>query len=125
MAAAIRCGPRAVLSHQSAAALWEIAPERLGRIELSLPAPATTRSVPGLIVHRRAMRPEDVTTHRGIPVTTPVCTLIDVASRLPLTKLEAAINEADRRELTDPEALRSSLPAYAGRRGIPALREVL
>jgi very-short-patch-repair endonuclease len=124
MAAVLRCGPRAVLSHQSAGALWEIVAERSGRIELSVPA-ATTRRVPGLVVHRRILSAEDVTTHRGIPLTTPLCTLIDIARRLSPGNLEAAINEADKRDLTDPEQLRSALGPLPGRPGVRALRQTL
>src|SRR5436190_13581827 len=37
IAAVLRCGPAAVLSHESATAFWEIAPERSSWIELSVP----------------------------------------------------------------------------------------
>jgi very-short-patch-repair endonuclease len=125
MAAVLRCGTEAVLSHQSAAALWEIGNERSSRVEISLPASAARRA-PGILVHRRAeLRPDDLTTRHGIPVTAPICTLVDLAYRLPRTQLEAAINEADKQGLADPERLRSALPAYTGRRGVAALRLVL
>lgn len=124
-AAVLRCGPDALLSHRSAGALWEIAPERLGMIDVSVPLRARCRA-PGIAVHRRrTLTAADVWTHRGIPVTSPVCTLIDIAPRLSRTKLEAAINEADKRDLVDPEQLRASLPPSPGRPGVRALREVL
>jgi len=125
MAAVLRCGPDAVLSHHSAAALWEIASEQANRIDISLPA-RTARNVPGIVVHRRAnLCPDDLATHRGIPVTTPICTLVDLADRVSRIQLETAISEADKRDLTDPDALRSALPAYTRRRGVPALRRIL
>src|SRR3954468_11249584 len=77
MAAVLSCGPRAVLSHTSAAALWGIAPER--RLEGSLPLPPDRRRR-DLVVHRR--RELRATRHRGIPVTTPIDTLIDLATML-------------------------------------------
>jgi hypothetical protein len=43
--------------------------------------------------------------------------LIDFASRLTPDRLEAAINEADRRDLIDPDALRASLDQLAPRPG--------
>jgi hypothetical protein len=55
-------------------------------------------------------------THRGIPVTTAVVTLIDLATRLSRDELEAAINEADKLDLTDPEELRSTLDELTRRR---------
>src|SRR5436190_18064673 len=75
MAAVLRCGPEAVLSHQSAAALWVIGKERLDQIEISLPAHAARRAS-GIVVHRRKdLRPADITIRNGIPVTAPICTL--------------------------------------------------
>jgi very-short-patch-repair endonuclease len=94
-------------------------------VEISVPAHVDPRPS-GIVVHRRTtFRSEDLATHRGIPVTNPICTLVDLAYRLPRTQLEAAINEADKQGLTDPETLRSALPAYTGRRGVAALRLVL
>src|SRR5216684_3041443 len=43
MAAILSCGPEAVLSHGSAATLWEIGSERRGRIEISVPARVVRR----------------------------------------------------------------------------------
>ncbi|MGH2993007.1 MAG: DUF559 domain-containing protein [Solirubrobacterales bacterium] len=125
MAAVLSCGPRAVLSHGSAAALWEIGREMPGRIELSVPARARRRRS-GIVAHRRAaLTAEDVTEREGIPVTAPVCTMVDIAPRLGRRRLEAAINEADKRGLTDPEALRSAIADLSGRRGVAALRQTL
>jgi very-short-patch-repair endonuclease len=124
MAAVLSCGPEAVLSHRSAAALWEIAPEGR-RVDVSLPAHVQRRG-PGIAVHRRTtLTSADITSHLGVPVTTSICTLIDLATCLRAGELEAAVNAADKRELIDPEALRSALAAVPGRRGVPALREVL
>src|SRR5919106_1026223 len=124
-AALLSCGPEAVLSHDSAAALWGIGTERPGRIDVTVPAPGDRRRT-GILVHRRVtLVPEDVTTLERIPVTTPVCTLVDIAGRWPRDRLEAAINEADKRDLTDPEALRSAVGGLNGRPGVAALRETL
>jgi very-short-patch-repair endonuclease len=95
-----------------------------GRMELSV-SPATTRRVPGLIAHRRSLTVADVTTQRGIPITTPICTLIDIAPRVSRAALEAAVNEADKRDLVNPEQLRAALPPSPGRPGVRALREIL
>ena len=126
MAAVLSCGPEAVLSHGSAAALWEIGSERRPGIEVSVPARVARRR-PGIVVHRRAaLGADDLTQRHGIPVTSPVCTLIDLAGRLDKGHLEAAINEADKLDLTDPEALRAALDGVIARRpGIAALRRTL
>jgi very-short-patch-repair endonuclease len=125
MAAVLSCGPNAVLSHESAAALWEIGTKRLVPIEVSVPA-EVVRDRPGIVVHRRErVTADDTTTRRGIPVTTPVCTLIDLASRVSRNRLENAINQADKHGLIDPDALRSALESRARRHGVVALRETL
>jgi hypothetical protein len=125
MAAVLACGPRAVLSHGSAAALWEIRAERNDEIHVSVPV-GVTRRRPGLTVHRRsALGAADLTHHRRIPVTGPICTLIDLAAWVSGDQLEAAINEADKRGLTDPEALRRALDLVAPRPGVAPLRRML
>jgi predicted transcriptional regulator of viral defense system len=125
MAAVLSCGPEAVLSHESAAALWGIRPLGADRVEVSVPIHMTRRPA-GVVVHRRAaFAPREVARRSGIPVTNPICTLIDIATELARDQLEAAINEADKRDLTDPEELRSALDEVARRPGIRALRETL
>ena len=125
MAAVLRCGPQAVLSHESAAQLWEIRRRRAGRIEVSVPA-GSGRQVPGVTLHRRApVGAAESTRHQGIPVTSPIATLIDMAPRLGTRELEAAVNEADKRDVCDPEALRAALDGWAGRPGVGKLRRLL
>lgn len=124
MAAVLSSGPRAVLSHGSAAALWGIHPEQPGCIEVSTPA-ASRRRQGNITAHRRSLPDADLTTRDGIPVTCVVRTLIDIACSLSLGALERAVNEADRLDLIDPEALRMALDAYRGQRGVARLRELL
>jgi very-short-patch-repair endonuclease len=82
--------------------------------------------VPGIWIHRRKLlSPADVGTCRGIPVTSPVRTLIDLATCLPEIELEAAVNEADKLDLVDPEALRAALDERAGQPGVAKLRTLL
>jgi very-short-patch-repair endonuclease len=120
MAAVLTCGPRAALSHSSAGALRRIRPVA-DRIEVTVPGPGTRRRA-GIVVHRAE---REVVRVDGIPVTTPACTLIDLATQLDDDELEAAVNEADKRDLIDPEALRSALEPLAGRHGVARLRALL
>jgi very-short-patch-repair endonuclease len=125
MAAVLGSGPDAVLSHSSAGALWEICAPGSGRIEVSVPATLNPRPR-GLVVHRRRSLTDDGRTRRrGIPVTTPACTLVDLAAQLSRSRLEAAINEADKRGLTDPEALRAAIEGFSRRPGLAVLRRTL
>jgi very-short-patch-repair endonuclease len=125
MAAVLCCEPEVVLSHHSAAALWEIGDERLGRVEVSSQTASYIRR-PGIRVHRRSsLLPCDLDVRDGIPVTVPARTLIDLASQLGSGPIERAINEADRLDLIDPEALRASLRRYRGQPGVARMRVVL
>jgi len=118
-------GNGAALSHRSAAALWGIGTERPGRIDLSvLRAQAVRR--PGLLVRRRPSLPaSELRLHDDLPVTSPVQTLIDLATELGPVAVERAVNDADKRDLIDPEALRLALGAHAGEPGVRLLRQVL
>ncbi len=125
MAATLACGPEAVLSHGSAAALWGFGEESKGLIEVSVPA-AIRRRHPGIRVHRRtALVPEELTAHEDVPVTDPVRTLIDEATRLRSMQLERAVNEADKLDRVDPETLRAALERHGGQPGIAPLRAIL
>ncbi|MBS1889621.1 MAG: DUF559 domain-containing protein [Actinobacteria bacterium] len=61
----------------------------------------------------------------GIPVTHPVQTLIDLATEVPLLRLERSVNEADKRDLVDPETLRRALDYYKGMPGVKTLGRML
>jgi len=124
MAAVLACGPGAVISHESAAALWGIRDYNRRAIEVSVRT-AAHRQRPGIRIHRRSLTANDFTTHRNIPVTTPVCTLIDLAARLSAAHTERAVNDADKLDLVDPEALREALDETEPRPGIGPLRKLL
>ncbi|HZK16492.1 MAG TPA: DUF559 domain-containing protein [Solirubrobacterales bacterium] len=68
---------------------------------------------------------DEATSRSGIPVTNPVRTLIDLATELRPTALERAVNEADKHDLVDPDALRVALGDRAGQPGVKPLRELL
>ena len=61
----------------------------------------------------------------GIPVTTPARTIIDLATLLQPSQLEAAVNAADKLGLIDPEQLRRKVDHHRGTDGVKALRRLL
>jgi very-short-patch-repair endonuclease len=122
MAAALACGESAVISHETAGELWGILPARRHNIHVSA---RVQRTRPGITVHRRSLTARDLTTHHNIPVTTPICTLIDLAARLSTSQSERAVNEADKLDLVDPEALREALDETDPRPGVRPLRKLL
>lgn len=125
MAAVLACGPSAVLSHGSAAALWGFGSERDGLIDISVPA-GSPRRRPTLRVHRRVvLRPQDVTTHERIPVTSPVLTLIDEATELTPRRLERAVNDADKLNWVKVDDLSEALTRYRDMPGLAPLRKLL
>jgi len=125
MAAVLSCGVRAVLSHASAAALWEIRWERPGPIEVSVPATSYPRR-PGIKVHRRSnLTRRDVTRHQGIPVTSPICTIVDLVPRFERSAVEGMISDADSRGLIRADAMRRELDEMPSRPGLAELKRLL
>jgi Transcriptional regulator, AbiEi antitoxin/Protein of unknown function (DUF559) len=124
MAAVLVCGPGAMLSHRSAAALFGIAPELPGRIDITVPSTRRVRQ-PGIRIHRRSRSRANFGLKNRIPITSPLQTLIDVALELTMEDLERAVNEADKHELIDPEALRAGVDKHPGEPGVKPLRTLL
>jgi very-short-patch-repair endonuclease len=111
MAALLACGPRAVLSHRSAAALWGLI-RYDGPTEVTAP---TKRRRPGIVVHRHELTERDITCHYALPVTTPARTLKDLAHALTPAALTRAVNDARLSHLVNlddlPPKLRNGQPA--------------
>jgi very-short-patch-repair endonuclease len=123
MAAVFAAGPGAALSHRSAAELWRMRNGSRARIEVSVPR--HRRSTARLLLHQVVLPGDEVTVERGIPVTTPARTLLDLAAVVSPDHLEAAFDEAEHRRLTSPTSLDALLARYPGRRGTQAARRVL
>src|SRR5690242_12712814 len=105
MAAVLAYGDGAVISHQSAAAIWRIRSQPEGPIHVTLPS-RSNRSRPGIRAHfTRTLVPSDVRNHRGIPLTAPIRTLIDLAAVLSSNELGRAYEEAQVANLVRPQAL--------------------
>ena len=126
MAAVLAAGPGAVLSHASAAALWEIRRTSATRIDVTVRSKAGRARRPGLRIHRTpTLRDDEITEHQAIRVTTPARTLLDLASSLPRRALERALDEAEISELYDLRELEAIALAHAGERGTAALQRAL
>jgi very-short-patch-repair endonuclease len=124
MAAVLAGGEGAALSHRSAAALWDIGGEG-GCIEISVRRRCELRR-PGIRFRGRAsLAPGDIVRHDSIPATSPARTLVDLATELDPLALERAVNNADKRDLVDPETLREDLGRFGGEPGIRPLRHLL
>jgi very-short-patch-repair endonuclease len=77
------------------------------------------------VVHRRLDQVLAPTRHHGIPVTSPVRTLIDLASYLPVKELEAAVNAADKHDRIDGASLQAAVHDLPPGPGVGRLRRLL
>jgi predicted transcriptional regulator of viral defense system len=113
MAAVLAGGEGAALGHRSAAALWEMGEEG-DWIDISVRRRCELRS-PGIRFRGRpSLAIEDIVFREDFPVTSPAQTLVDLATELGPVALERAVNDADKRDLIDPEALRDDLSRFGG-----------
>ena len=127
MAAVLVCGGpgMAALSHSSAGALFKIGVERASGIEISRRSADPVR-IPGIKVHRRpSLRDGWWGLYEGIPVTSPVQTLIDLATRHDARRMERAMNEADHLGLVRTDDLRRALEEHPGEPGVARLRAII
>lgn len=125
MGAVLACGPGALLSHRSAAALWGFGSEHCDYVDVSVRRASEAR-YPGIRCHRRPTLPAGaIVTCRNIPLTEPVQTFLDLVGVLGPRDLERAINEADKHEVIDADSLRRALDDHPGERGVRPLRRLL
>jgi len=109
MAAVLACGPGAVLSHRSAAALHELRPTERSGIDVTVRGRSTRRHQ-GIDVHRSTtLTSADVTLVRNIPTTTIARTLLDLAGVVRRRPLERAMDQAEILEVLDHRALEDQI----------------
>ena len=123
MAAVLSAGDGAVLSHRSAAGLWELRATR--EREIDVIATTHRRGDDDVIVHRTTIADADRTTCQGIPVTTALRTILDLAAVLREHQLEPAIRQAVYRDLTTTTLLAEAVHNRPGQRGTRRLRNAL
>lgn len=121
-AAVAACGPTAVLSHRSAAELWEMLAPHPGQIEVTV-VEHNAGDRPTIRRHRvPAIDPADVRRRHGIPVTSPARTILDNA-RAP--DLEELIATALAKELATERQIEQAIDRSPTRRGVRRLRRIL
>ncbi|MGO9499525.1 MAG: hypothetical protein ACLQA5_22865, partial [Solirubrobacteraceae bacterium] len=109
MAAVLACGPEAVLSHRSAAALLELRDWGHTKIEVTVPRRSSRRH-DGIKVHRSTtLTDEDVTVVNNIPCTTVHRTLLDLADVVTQRQLERSFDQAEISERLDLTAINDQL----------------
>ena len=123
LAAVFAVGRRAVLSHRSAAAHWNLRPQRTGLVDVTVPRQGT-RPRDGIRLHvTRTLHPNQLTVHERIPCTTPARTVVDCATTLPRGDVKRLIERAENERifnLPDFEAA-AGRPGHRGARVVRAL----
>ena len=124
-AALLACGEQAVLSHRTAANLWNLLP-----YPASAPAwvtvPPERRIVRPRIQVRRAVVPRlDIRQRHRLRLTSPPRTILDLSLFLDEGELESVVAEAEFRGLAFQAELRAQLEGNEGKRGVARLRRVL
>ncbi len=96
MAATLACGRGAVLSHRSAAELWNLLKPRGGPIDVSVPSGGGRAKRAGIRLHRRAsLSTAGLTQRRAIPVTRPSQAIADLRGVVSEAEVRRAIRQAE------------------------------
>jgi len=111
----LQAGPRAVVSHDSAMALYELSDLLPSEAHFTLPRNSSRRR-PQIRMHTSALPPEDVVTREGLPVTSVPRTIADVArAGLSENLVRQAIRQSLDRGLTTEPLLRDRAEVAGGR----------
>ena len=122
MAAVLACGAGAVLSHNDAAALWNIRQRASAVAHVTVPTRNGRIRRNGIRIHRSGrLGADQVTVRDGIPVTTLARTLLDLADVVSRQDLRRAIHESEYQRLLDMTALTAVVDDNPGRRGATLL----
>src|SRR4051794_2658062 len=81
-----------VVSHRTAAAVWDLIRWPSGPIDVT--TLRQSRPTRAIHVHRGRLHPDEITTKDGLPLTTPMRTLLDLATSLEAHRLERAVHRA-------------------------------
>jgi hypothetical protein len=125
MAAVLACGPRAALSHRSAAHLHALRPTSRERIDVVIPG-LSGRTARGVDVHHSlTLIDQDLTVVNVIPVTTVARTMLDLAAVVDQRAVELVIGEADLRRVFDWRAVNDQFERNLRHPGAARLRAAL
>ncbi len=96
MAAVLAAGDGAVLSHASAAALWEFLRPIPGPVHVTVAATRRPKLRAGIVLHRsRTFTRRDITRRHGIAVTTPARTIEDIRGAVEPYLFRRALRQAE------------------------------
>lgn len=124
MAAALACGPSAVVSHRSAAAVWQCVPPQRAVDPVDITVPGVVRHrIGGIQAHRsRRLASGEVVREQSVPATSAARTLLDLANILGAAELERAAAQAERLQLITACDVLTKVQAHPRHPGTRALR---
>ncbi len=122
LAAVAVCGPGAVTSHLTSAWLWGLTDHFPRALHVTVFGGRNPGQPAGVRVHRTTRSSGVYRWRSGIPLTSPVDTLVDLAALLDPRQLEAAVAMALRRHLVTRARLSEAVASAGGRKGIATLR---
>lgn len=120
LAGVMAAGAGAIVSHRTAAVLWEL-DAIFGRM-IEVTVPFNDQPEPEGVILHRTRRANPVTTLDGIPVSPPEKNLLDIAPFVPERTLLKAGRSAVHKELTNVEAMDKAVGMYGGR-GVSGTRK--
>ena len=124
-AAALACGPSAVVSHRSAACLFGLLPEIAGDVDVTIPG-RNQAPRPGIRRHRVArLARQDVANVNGLRVTSIARTICDLAATESARDTEQAFQEALYRDIVTDRALAKVLAREPRRTGARVIRSLI
>lgn len=124
-AARMACGASAVVSHRSAACLYRLLPELGEEVDVTV-AGRNAHRQEGIRIHRvGVLVPGDVTSVRGLPVTSIARTICDLAATEPEDNVMRAFQEALYRRVVTPRALAAVLAREPKRKGARVIRSLI
>ena len=124
IAAVLAYGEATALGLESAAQRWKLPVPRPAEIHLITPAPRRPRD--GVRPHHLpSLARHDVRQHRGLAITSPARTVLDLAPRLDAAQLERAIAETLGTKLARARELQRALADHPRHRGAARLRDAL
>jgi predicted transcriptional regulator of viral defense system len=108
----LRCGSRAVISHDSALELYDLSDAIPTAIHITIPRGTSLRH-PGIRLHTAMLRSDEITHWQGLPVTTVERSIADIAAQ---GAQEWVVQQAIQEALSRGRMLPESLLALAQRR---------
>jgi very-short-patch-repair endonuclease len=124
-AVARRLPPGAALSGRTAAWLHGLDLAPCDPIEVTIPEPIGSGHRAGLSVRRGKLAREEIVRRRGLPATSPLRTVVDLAGRDPLTEGVVAADMFLHAGLVSMHKLRTYVAEHPGVKGIARLRRVV